>query len=288
MLTAAALGTAAAGAPSLMTRAAAADTAPRDAGYTRLAFVEDFNSPDVIDWSGRGLPGKSFYLDLPWTNRMTPTDRIRVENSSLIVDQAWTNQNVAVTSLSARSGEGRSFGYGLYEARMRFDPSLGIRSNGYPSFWMLPKGQLHNTQFKRHGEIDVFEAYHAPGEPYTGYFAGTVHDSQPQHGWNYRHVQNRNNVTFRNITTPQWHTYGALWEPGKVTWYFDGAVTTSVSYGADRLPSAATWDPIGGQDVSESGTFSVLDQRANEGMGIIFGTAPGWPLEIDWVKVWTR
>ena len=76
----------------------------------------------------------------------------------------------------------------------------------------------------------------------------------------------------------QWHTYAALWQPGKVTWLLDGEPLYSQRYGAESVPAPNT-------PGNPAGTFAVLDQES-PGETLILGCGKNWPIEIDWVHVW--
>ena len=106
--------------------------------------------------------------------------------------------------------------YGYFEARV-YLPGVDGQIANWPGFWT--NGQNHPED----GEIDIVEGldgdaswhYHypdgAPGEHAEGDYTG-------------------------------WHTYGALWEPGKISFYYDnefvGEITTGVTeFAALRAPA---------------------------------------------------
>jgi beta-glucanase (GH16 family) len=133
-----------------------------------------------------------------------------------------------------------SFTYGFIEARVWLPSSSVI--NDWPAIW------ADGQSWPQDGELDVVEGlggqacwhFHnsagAPGGCETASFAGG------------------------------WHTFGADWEPGTVTWYYDGIPVGTVS-------SGITSDPM----------FLAIDLAADT----IYGgpVTPG-TLEVDYMRVW--
>jgi beta-glucanase (GH16 family) len=60
------------------------------------------------------------------------------------------------------------------------------------------------------------------------------------------------------------HTYGCLWTPDKVVWYFDNKPVTTVSTGPGT-------------------PFTAIEK---EHMFIMLGTGRNWPMDVDYVHVW--
>ncbi|GAA2629623.1 hypothetical protein GCM10010307_20570 [Streptomyces vastus] len=102
------------------------------------------------------------------------------------------------------------FTYGAFEARI-YTPGSGGKISNWPAFWT--DGQNWPTD----GEMDVMEGlggsacYHfhspagGPGGCAPGDFTG-------------------------------WHTYGAEWKPGSVTYYYDGKLVGQISTGITSAP----------------------------------------------------
>ena len=71
-----------------------------------------------------------------------------------------------------------------------------------------------------------------------------------------------------------------------MTWYLDGVPLMYQSYSENGKP-----DPLPSVDPEASrldmrGAFSILDTQGPKGMELILGSGPGWPLYVDWVRVW--
>jgi beta-glucanase (GH16 family) len=112
--------------------------------------------------------------------------------------------------------------YGYFEARMKLPSARGL----WPAFWTMPErgGETGLDKWQRRTtanqngqgmEIDILEylTEWGPGRNnvathWDGY--GDNHKS-----WSYSHM-------YYGPTEDGWHTFGLLWEPGKLTWYIDG------------------------------------------------------------------
>ena len=96
--------------------------------------------------------------------------------------------------------------YGYFEVRAMLPSDVGV----WPAFWMLPASGAWPP------ELDVFEAYGGPWD------IGTVHTSTDVYGGspgqdNYQQVW-----SYQPGMTTGYHTYGVLWDPQSITFYFDG------------------------------------------------------------------
>ena len=99
------------------------------------------------------------------------------------------------------------------------------------------------------------------------------------------------------FTDDDWHTYGALWEKGRVTWYMDGVKMHSVEYKADAwpqhfyrddptpLPPAETVWPDNPmvKERTKFGAHSIMDTDEE----VVFLTArETYAMDVDWVRIW--
>lgn len=249
------------------------------AGYRTLIFEDDFTSQSSIDVNSTGAPGYSWYIDR--MNGWTPIDpkELTVNNSVLTITQTDTSAvNYAICTTSAVSNNGQAFRHFYAEARMRFEPSSGWPSIGGPAFWSLSTDDVwaydsENTM-KHWAELDFYE--YVPGA-----YNGSVHDwwhtdpAQPK--TDYVNSNTNYNPLPAGTDFSEWHTYGCLWTPGAIQYFFDDKPLATTYYSADAAPPQHPTYPIG--------TWSQLDAEPN-GMTIILGSGTNWPTDIDWVRVW--
>lgn len=107
--------------------------------------------------------------------------------------------------------------YGYFEARMK----LTDTADAWPAFWM------HPTDMDWPPEIDWMEnfaqasfnlqtehTFHYP-QPTPGGMSGTTHNYAQDVG-------------------ADWHTFGGLWEPGRIRWYVDGALVKDLAVATSK------------------------------------------------------
>jgi beta-glucanase (GH16 family) len=245
----------------------AASPAPpaQAAGYS-LVFFDDFTN---LNLSPDGTGQYPWYPSLFWQAAPNPFNA--AANSS-VLDLAWTSgQNPSDTSVTSCSSDGnscRAFRYGYIEAQMKWDVTTGA----WPAFWMIPVESIWGAT--ESGEIDIFEGQGDATNSQT-YF-GTIHDWVNTAGTSVDIANNsgQNSYKIPGVDFSQWHTYGILWVPGKITWYFDN------------------------QPIISATTYPIFDQQsyylilaAQEGANWIYGNTSGitantMNLNVDWVKVW--
>ena len=152
---------------------------------------------------------------------------------------------------------------------MKWDVTTGA----WPAFWMIPvESNWGATEF---GELDVFEGQGDPADAHT--FFGTIHDWVVTNGTTVDVANNNGQNAYvlpSAVDLSQWHTYGVLWIPGRVTWYFDD----------NPVFSALTY-PI--FDEQEYYLIFSSQEGVNWTGGDTTGvTANELNLYVDWVKVW--
>ncbi|MDQ8208691.1 glycoside hydrolase family 16 protein [Coraliomargarita sp. SDUM461003] len=112
--------------------------------------------------------------------------------------------------------------YGYMEARMKLPKARGL----WPAFWTMPdRGEEsglgkweRRTTANAHGqgmEIDILEYLTEWGRGRNNVATHWDGYGQNHKSWSYSHM-------YYGPTPDGWHTFGLLWEPGKLSWYIDG------------------------------------------------------------------
>jgi hypothetical protein len=237
---------------------------PAEASGYRLVFADDFSASSV---SPNGTGKFNWYEGL-WWEPPAPASNFLIANG--VATLAWSRtQKPDDTSLTSLSRDGRNYHawrYGYFEIRMKWDPVQG----SWPAIWMLPVQNIRDATTQS-GELDIFEGQGATKRV----FYGTIHE------WK-QHQDIRNNKGSNiyhlppHVDLSQFHIYGALWTPGKVTWYFDD----------QRLFSASTYAVFDQQDY-----YLILSSQegANWKYGDLSGVAASrMTMTVDWVHVWQK
>jgi hypothetical protein len=241
---------------------------PRQVLDYKLAFADEF---DVLDISPDGHGTHNWYNGVWFNHKHAPLTNMSVSSSILKLEwrRGQESPDTSITTLSNDTAHFKAWRYGYFEARMKWD----VVNGAWPAFWLIPvqdaKGEDVYHGLKESGETDIFEGQ--GGHPHT--FYGTIHD------WvNLRDASSKNNA-FQlpsNIDLSEFHVYGLLWVPGRVTWFLDGNPL-------HRENTPAIFDK---QDF-----FMVLGMQegANWKYGDLSGvTSPRMTLSVDWVRVWQR
>lgn len=80
------------------------------------------------------------------------------------------------------------------------------------------------------------------------------------------------------LTLNQSQTYANCGKPREIRWYFDNQLKLTEKY-------FATGSPVPTLRGLPAGTFSYLDAQA-QGMALTLGTGVGYPMDVDWVRIW--
>lgn len=264
-----------------------APAAATSAGYTTLAFNDDFDSINTIDFAGTAAAGQGYKwtAKLPFDNSTPPVTSANttVSNSVLTLRQSYDNYNQGLFTVNraTQTNLAGPFQYGYYEARMKFDPSLvaAPSSTGWPSFWSMGATHLLLSNDTRWPELDFFEFAKDTTKASGGVFAASIHDHDKSSGtetdrWN----SGNNTVDVNPATWNDWHNYGCLWQPNSIKWYFDGTLIKTQTYTSTAQTPAAT--------NGNAGTYTILDSSTAGPAGLCLGTGSAAPLYIDWVRVW--
>lgn len=232
---------------------------PAAAPTYQLKFHDDFN---VLDLNATRDPRKvSTWVEGIYYNECNPQADISVTNS--VLSLKWHREACGQTDVSAML----VFRYGYFEARLRFNPVLGM----WPAFWMEPVEAINGATHT--GEIDIMEFM---GDDLAHIFT-TWHEWQGS-------TDLANNADSNAVVLPAdfdsraWHKYGMLWTPGQAVWYLDDAQVN-----ASALP------PI----FDEQHFFPIVSML--EGINWIPGDLVGangeqvansLELQADYVRVW--
>lgn len=189
---------------------------PQASGYN-LVLNSDFTKMTSLNLGG---PGATW-----WNNFNDPGPTYQIGLSGGLLNLNWSNTqgNVWTSITTAGPGDGTNmtaWQHFYVEVKMAWDVTTG----SWPTLWMLPpqlnaKTVNSSTPGGEFGEIDIFES-----QGTDGLFFGSLHD------WtniNSRtHDNSKNTPINADMTQP--HTYGLLWTPGQMTWYFDNQALFSL------------------------------------------------------------
>jgi beta-glucanase (GH16 family) len=267
------------GTTSNCTAEAQAPSAAAAAGFTKLAFCDDFDSISTIDADTTGAPGYKWYTRQPFGRGRTPQSDYSVADSVLTITDD-NGVNFGITTMDTQTGNGSAWNFGYFEARISSDLKTAPEmANGWPSFWSNSAYHLLRETPQTGGTFAELDFFENPRNDVNG-FAGTINEWDKANSIHYR---NANVLAHVSVDWRQWHTVGVLWVRGRVTWYLDGKQILDQRYSPNGRPRPSAVEqhlyPV------PSGTLSPLDDE-KMGMQIILGSGKGWPMYVDWVRVW--
>lgn len=243
---------------------------PPPAPGFRLVFSDDFKN---LDLSPDGHGAHKWYEGVWFSHHHAPLENIKRTADGL--ELTWTRgQEQPDTSIStfARNGAtSHAWRYGYYEVRMKWKPEPG----GWPAAWLIPSiaGHVHES-----GEVDIFEGN--GDNPHN--FYGTIHDWREAPDNPHQMVDVANNGKSNRYGLPsgthldEYHTYGLLWEPGRMTWFFD-----------DKPLHSETSYPIFGQQ--DYCLIIGMQEGSNWKAGNLdHVTATRMDLDLQWVRIWQK
>jgi len=146
--------------------------------------------------------------------------------------------------------------YGEFEARIEFPPGTGL----WPAFW-IEGDNVYQVGWPACGELDIIEP--EAQNPYL--VAGYAHA---------KHYRHQSFLTVPQSITAGFHTYGVVWNPQGVTWYFDG-------HAFSHMASYKGW-PF------DKPFFIILDLAIGGGYpGKVTAKTP-FPakMTVDWIRVY--
>lgn len=178
-----------------------------------------------------------------------------------------------------------SWNHGYFEAYLQFNRIVqgsGGPSGGWPAFWLWAVEALSPVSGQITAECDIMEYFPAGTAGATGTFISTMHN------WANTNFAaagtddfntNGSNVPGTQPSNSGWHTYGCLWQgngtTGTVQFYIDNVLQTMSGTTTTFTLTAANTSPTAGLSAMEA-----------DHMSIILGSSNGWPINIDWVRVW--
>jgi beta-glucanase (GH16 family) len=193
-------------------------------GY-KLTFDDEFNS---FSWAGAGGTWQTtFYFggrtlssngELEYySDPSVGVNPFSVQNGALEITAAPSTNLAATGGLPYTSGlitTESSFTqtYGYFEMRAKLPAGQGL----WPAFWLLPADKSWPP------EIDPLEAFGSePNQIHYG--AISTNSSQSGGDW----------VTVPTNITDSYHTYGVMWTPTTLTYYFDGQQVAQLATPSD-------------------------------------------------------
>jgi hypothetical protein len=236
----------------------------------RLVFADEFDALDLgTSENGSSAQRHAWYEGLWFSHRHAPASNFTVADSTLSIqwNRGQPQPDSSISTFSRHNLHYSAWRYGYFEARMKWQPQEGA----WPAFWLVPvEAAAENGPYEA-GEIDVFEGQGS--EPHT--FFGTIHDWKGSQHLASTSLNNRFPLP-STANFADYHTYGLLWIPGSVTWYFDGV----------PLHTEKTYEIFDRQNY-----FLILamqegvDWKAGNLTGVTAGTLT---LTVDWVRVWQK
>ncbi|MBE5826518.1 MAG: glycoside hydrolase family 16 protein [Butyrivibrio sp.] len=139
--------------------------------------------------------------------------------------------------------------YGYVEARI----SLPQTPGAWPAFWMLPQSTDIYGGWPVSGEIDILETTGTQ----TNQACSTLHWGVPAH------VYKGSGYTALDSEISYFHTYAVDWEPGKMTFYYDGKEIYSSSNWASAIPGAS--DSLGFDAPFDMPFYMILNLAVDSG-----------------------
>jgi hypothetical protein len=208
-------------------------------GSWALVFDDEFNGSSLNtttwspDWFGSGNTQNQTVMD---------SSNVSVSSGDLnLVVTGGTGGLVSTNPSDGQSGHsGYQFTYGFVEARI-YLPASGSTIANWPAWWT--NGQSWPTD----GEMDVMEGL-------GGSACYHFHDSSGGPG----------GCASGNYSG--WHIYGANWQPGVVTYYYDGTEVGSINSGITSQPM-----------------YLILENSTGSYGGTVVTPAT---MKVDYVRVW--
>jgi beta-glucanase (GH16 family) len=257
--------------PTKSASAAISIVPPQATGYN-LVWEDTFSTLSLCTTN---VSGCNWYEPGLWysTDMGTITDPY-----GTYVNLNWTNgSGQYTTDMSTAAMNGayyHAWTFGYIEVSMAFDPTTG----SFPAIWMLPASSISLGKTwtdNSGGEIDLFEWQ--SGSPTV--FTGTIHVWQ--NGNDIDNNEGSNTWTLPEGTSlSNYNTYGLLWTPTAISWYFNNTLMETVN------TTATPYNTAFNGSVSY---FLILSQQAGcswTGSTPCSGQASPLNMQVQWVHVY--
>jgi len=238
-----------------------------DSGTWNLIFDDEFNgsSLNTADWS-TGWFGSGITAGVDGTGEPECYDPSHVVEANGELDLNFTQGSETCegvtqpyTSGIVTSDNKFSFSYGFIEVRAWLPTMPNGQAGDWPGVW------LAGQDWPEDGEIDLAEGlggsvcahWHGPTGNGTGYGPGGTGCPSGTY-------------------TGGWHTFAADWEPGIVTWYYDGK-----DIGCIASTGSACGNPNNDSTITSSPMYIIFGLGSNAGSEY----APT-SQRMDYVRVW--
>lgn len=263
-------------------------------GFDKLAFSDDFTTANVdVDYTGDY--GYKWYLTHLNGVSGDETDYTLTDDGITLAAQNM-QYNWLLGSMDANTGAGWwGFNHGYLEFSVRFQPTCEHTHTDEetkclgPAIWSFPPQYIAPSvagTVDRYVEMDWMEYWP------SGNWTVTMHDNKELGiDDNYNKIYNKiyNDKSFTvngqqfNLGNNEWHTVGYSLREGVLTAYLDGTQCFSQTWskdGSETYPAA--YAATGSTLLPDA--LSPIDNQLN---ALILGGSASWPLEIDYIRVWT-
>jgi beta-glucanase (GH16 family) len=189
----------------------------------------------------------------------------RAGNPSCTSNKSWTSGKF--TSLGKKH-----FTYGYFESRMKMPSGGGT----WPAFWTLGTN-ISTVPWPGCGELDIMEyAGNSPGRT-----TSAVHYGNSSGDHEYKSGQ----IESDTVLADSYHTYGLLWLPNELTFFFDGKIVTIVK----KSDTGLTYWPFGSNSKGVPPKMYIIFNLAMGGNygGTIDGNLKKATFGIDYVRYYS-
>ncbi|MCC5843061.1 MAG: glycoside hydrolase family 16 protein [Verrucomicrobia bacterium] len=235
------------------------------------------------NFDGDTLNGELWTTRFPWNGPM-PGQLQRYAPENVIVEDGilriktekrhgHENNNPALGTREFTSGLIQSYDkfaqrYGYFEARMKLPTARGL----WPAFWLMPdRGAESGLNIWRRRDTGVGAMEIDIMEHLTEWGPGRMNAAAHWDGYGASHKHWGTTHVFYGPTPDGWHTFGLLWEPGKLTWFIDGKKV--VEWENERISNVAGYIKLN----TQMGGWATSDVDVD--------SLPDF-FNVDWIRVW--